>query len=119
MINLEELERLARAATPGPWEFDLNAEDCGGYPFIKTSNGEVFFSTSNEGGLEDNGKYISAANPQVVLKLIEALRVYEDALRYYRVRSNVTHEYTYENVTEFTVKSVEALAQVAKILGSE
>lgn len=71
-IDLEELKRLAEAATPGPWEsvartnafWDIEAPEQPGYAE------KMIASVSRD---EDNSAFIAAVNPQVVLALIREL----------------------------------------------
>lgn len=61
MIDLEELKKLAWAATPGPWELDvgyMSLVQSSKYPICKASDPR-------------ESKFIAAANPAVVLDLIE------------------------------------------------
>ncbi len=75
MINIEELRRLAKEATPGPWNY-IDGE-------ISTEKGGVIIS---DGALESEGKsiddafYVAAANPAVILELIEILEREKEGL---------------------------------------
>ncbi len=63
MIDLDELERLARAATPGPWTYEE----------FRNDKKEVLGAVIKELGWSvdrENGSYVAAANPAVVLELI-------------------------------------------------
>lgn len=84
---LDELERLARAATPGPWRRDENNVWGACDPDDTTSHGMGINIVECRSSVpqwarepldyfksETNAAYIAAANPSVVLKLIEALR---------------------------------------------
>lgn len=75
-IDIEELKRLAEAATPGPWEYDYDDQD------LDTCNG-ILWGTNNyaiailpyDGQVSDEkvtatGNHIAAANPAAVLELI-------------------------------------------------
>lgn len=107
MIDLDELEKLAKVATPGPWEYDWTDQE-GDYArqFVVTTSdigaGYELFDTINRGyrvsEIEDdrcegpNGPqgtiwdeaarndaaFIAAANPQNILALIERVRKAED-----------------------------------------
>jgi len=74
--NLDRLEALARAATPGPWAYQ---EDSDAYTHIVrpvASPGWIIASatqTSKPEG-EANGRWIAAANPAAVLALIQLAR---------------------------------------------
>ena len=77
--QLDELERLAKAATPGPWV--MNSDDdsyCGRYYGL--FGGEkcvipIDWNVQNYPAVHDeDAQFIAAANPQVVLELIQTLR---------------------------------------------
>lgn len=86
MTDLDELEKLARAATPGPWRgYGEGEYPRGGGLFVchgwmPMSNAYVCAGHDREAekkGLQrETGdmKFIAAANPQVVLRLIEELK---------------------------------------------
>ena len=78
-IDLEELERLAKAATSGPWKYQKlyghnNAER--GWEVIEPRDGRYFgvAEMSSFNNLEPDAEFIAAANPGVVLQLIECIR---------------------------------------------
>ena len=82
-LDLEALAEVARAATPGPWIFNaaslLHDDSAGWVGHDRTGDGfqEYVCSTANHvDGLSD-GAYIAAASPDVVLALIERVRVAE------------------------------------------
>ena len=71
-IDLDALEALAKAATPGPWEDDMlynvresNDSKC---VVVVTKTCTERFPTPNDAA------YIAAANPAVVLELVAELR---------------------------------------------
>lgn len=76
MTDLDELERRAKAATPGPWEFEncynlqrrefLNGTEVHPHVLLKTLNGWE--------PIPSDADFIAAANPQTVLALIAELR---------------------------------------------
>ncbi|OBR52349.1 ead/Ea22-like family protein [Paraburkholderia tropica] len=73
MTDLDKLEELAEAATPGPWR----AESCG----IDDCWCEVVNCDSREEGVSGSGalskrdaRYIAAANPATILTLIAEVR---------------------------------------------
>jgi hypothetical protein len=77
--QLERLEQLALAATPGPWAVD--AIGCGARFNIELPDGSEAIAMSqqlhNDRGNQQraaNADYIAAANPHVVLGLIRELR---------------------------------------------
>lgn len=69
-VNIEELKRLAEAATPGPWMhifgdsvvYDRMSDGCRGNSIVA----KPFGSTTNNANLS----YIAAANPATILALI-------------------------------------------------
>lgn len=68
--DLTELRRLAEAATPGPWESFL---DCGEWQITtveEDTEDEITVATSPDG---NDGSFIAAANPAVVLWLLNEL----------------------------------------------
>ena len=89
-INIEELERLAKAATPGPWKACGTVEQIGGdyKDIIPTS---VSCMAYCYGGSADRAEdkdliFIAAANPFVVLSLIDRLKKAESELERERMR---------------------------------
>lgn len=77
--QLDELERLALAATPGPWAVDalqigarFNIELPDGSEAVAMSQQLVGDRLSVQRGA--NADFIAAANPQTVLALISQLR---------------------------------------------
>ncbi len=75
-MNIEELKRLAEAATPGPWEYDYDDQDhdrLGG--ILWGTNHYAIATIPYNGQVSDEkvtatGNYIAAANPAAVLELI-------------------------------------------------
>lgn len=83
MIDITELEKLARAATPGEWFVgDPNKLGalCGIY-----EPGEYVIADIQEDAedlpQEANARYIAATNPQTVLKLIEVIRAQHEVIK--------------------------------------
>lgn len=77
--QIDELERLALAATPGPWAVDalkigarFNIELPDGTEAIAMSQQLVGDRLSEQRGA--NADFIAAANPQTVLALVNQLR---------------------------------------------
>lgn len=79
MTNPDELERLARAATPGPWQngFDdlegvvsLGAKDDGNVVCLPPAS----FMELSQVRWDDNAAFIAAANPATILALLSANR---------------------------------------------
>lgn len=69
--NLDHLESLARAATPGPWEA---AYDGLVLEYEVRDYHDNLCAKVDFGNVEANAAYIAAANPQIVLELIAELR---------------------------------------------
>lgn len=76
-IDLDKLEQLARAATPGPYQYrdDTSAQHLG-----STVENEARAIVAMHTSLED-AAYIAAANPAVVLELVQRLRAAEAIVR--------------------------------------
>lgn len=76
-MTLDELEALAKAATPGPWVVD--GDEC-----VRAEDLRILYDNScrdDENGTA-NAAFVSAANPAAVLDLIARLRAAEaDAQR--------------------------------------
>lgn len=93
--RLEELERVAKAATPGPWELTYRG-------FVEIPNSDCQVSTEHSHGTKSwtsvvatpahghqinegqdafkNMKFISALNPRTVLELITAIKKLREGL---------------------------------------
>ena len=68
--QIDALEALAKAATPGPWKESL-------YPFfIQAGDYKIANVTSKNAG--DDSAFIAAANPAAILELIADLRKAEE-----------------------------------------
>ena len=61
-MNIEELKRLAEAATPGPWSSHPN-----GYYGVHSNTGTI----CSTGEKIADALYIAAANPAAILELIQ------------------------------------------------
>jgi len=79
-VDLAELERLALAASPGPWTSWIEGRDhAAGDAFIETA-AEDLYPRVVVGGEEWNSNwqadqdFIAAANPAVILELLRRLR---------------------------------------------
>lgn len=90
MINLNEMQKVAELATPGPWEmlnqrskFFIDSEKT-----RRTPNGRIadiqWFSSEAAGPLRDESKanahHISACDPDTIIKLIEVAQAAKHAL---------------------------------------
>lgn len=77
-IDLEALEEFAKAASPGPWDFEFGGpeqEDDGSW-YEPDQSGLIV------GGIEgsfyhDDARYIAAVSPEVILALIAERRLWE------------------------------------------
>lgn len=76
-IDLDALEDTAKAATPGPWDNVVGYRIYAGKKNVANAQ-EVFSCYAHEEirskQAQANAAYIAAANPAVVLELIEELR---------------------------------------------
>jgi hypothetical protein len=90
-INLEELERLAAQATPGPWTLEKNHTAYDAW-------GESVFSTEQTHNLDNNLAYIVAACnavPDLIAEnraLRERVRELEQELEVYREEKRLEWE---------------------------
>lgn len=84
MIDLDELERIAKAATPGTWTWrdtnDLRTlHDTGKHRY----GAQVLYVADDVDDVamvsDDDAEYIGAASPATILALIAELRAYRDA----------------------------------------
>lgn len=85
-MNIEELKRLAEAATPGPWVLDELLADFYGFEVRTSTDGKVCADAS-----EQDAAHIAAANPVVVLELI---RQREELLASLKEVRDLGHNYT-------------------------
>lgn len=86
-MTLTELEKLARAATPGPWHaFSNRAPDCDPLHLsgVASKSGsvvvEAFIPYEAYGCEPNDAAYIAACHPQTLLALIADLRRCREAL---------------------------------------
>ena len=88
--RLKELERLCLAATPGPWE-PVHKE--GGWSVFSGNQFLAFVGDSDrQTDWRGNAEYISAANPDTILKMVELIGEMEKALRMSNNLSNPYHQ---------------------------
>ncbi len=83
-INIEELKRLAEAATPGPWGAAINTN-------MDSKVSHSFGDICQTGKDIGDAIFIAAANPAVVLELIQQRDELLAALREIRT---LGHNYT-------------------------
>lgn len=113
MINLSELEKLAKAATPGPWFYDRDGKperELDSLDDPDVPHGDIWFRDGGnrtaiaEGiwyGLADNGEFIASMNPTTALALIRVARA---AQIYYA--NHYTHQKCYETLLEEALKEI-------------
>ena len=75
--DLDKLEQVARAATPGPWEVSL----CSPTVINKNKNRVKEVVRGRDPMDQKDRDFIAQANPSTVLELIERVRVTEQQLR--------------------------------------
>lgn len=77
--DIEELEKLAKAATPGPWVAAMTGR---GMEVIQLVGGKwtenVCQWTGDHPWRQSNMHYIAAANPQAILTLLNEKRALEE-----------------------------------------
>jgi hypothetical protein len=79
-VDLAEFERLALAASPGPWMSWIEGRDhVGGDPFIETAAEDLYprvvvDSKEWNPNWQADQDFIAAANPAVILELLRRLR---------------------------------------------
>lgn len=71
MIDLNKLEELAKAATPGPWE--KSSLGCG-IVGLKAANKQWAFASDDSDANLRNAGFSAAANPAAVMELIALIR---------------------------------------------
>ena len=113
-MNIEELKRLAEAATPGPWKYDYDDQDHDRLSGILWGTNLYAIATIPYNGqvrdekVTATGNYIAAANPAAVLELIaevEALRANATGLEHQlrESRQNDYHAMSYLADCRFAV----------------
>ena len=76
MIDINELRRLAQAATPGPW----GTTDAVDKTIINSSFNQLAICYRNSRALKD-AEYIAAANPAAINELLDRLELSEKTCR--------------------------------------
>lgn len=72
--RLEELEKLAKSATPGPWTLSMSNQNVRVLPCHNDADEYISIRRTSEAGVADN-QYIAALSPEVVLELIAEIRL--------------------------------------------
>lgn len=139
--QIEELRRLAEAATPGEWtvwaektpnksdaiaEFAYqveNTENFSGTTWLLNANGVCPASTGCGATSEANAAYIAAANPAVILEILDSLERAEKALeaKTYQDRVKAVHGPLFDgdptDVAERRDRFFEEAAETAQAFG--
>ena len=103
--DLTALRSLAEAATPGPWHFHQDDGTALDISEVCIPRPEEDVDLSIASLLDDrDGAFIAAANPQVILELIERLRETERLRAHWR-----------EKCTDALIKRDAALARIADL----
>ena len=125
-MNIEELKRLAEAATPGPWV----AWPIGDYPpllSIATETGLALLTTTTEAENETqfaavfddtDAAYIAAANPAAILELIRqrdellaALRDFSEYVHFEQCATDGAVQYCTSQINRLAFKARAAIAK--------
>lgn len=86
-MSLDELEKLAREATPGPWWVAGKATVRYGGRGKLDQRGWIADMHWRHGAA--NGRYIAAANPAEILRLVAIARAAEKALDFFTTYSSL------------------------------
>lgn len=102
-IDLDKLEQVARAATPGPWASVHHA-------VVEANGGHLICPVSDTRGKYEyergNRDYIAALSPDVVIELVRRLRAAEaDAARYRHLRDNMSFSTSAGEVPEMGLRA--------------
>ncbi len=76
-MNIDHLTRLAEGATHGPWSADCDDASCP-LPLV-VAGSAVIADLSDCVSEEANARYIAAANPQMVLRLLAVVKAASDS----------------------------------------
>ena len=83
MIDLNELKRLAEAATPGPWCWDDTVWDYDPKEqapwLVGADDGAIILTGTIECKMKSNADFIAAANPAAILELIARASAAQDS----------------------------------------
>ncbi len=119
-IDIADLRAKAEAATPGPW----TTGDCGDIYYDEETPGGAFLLASTENGdrqSAENCTFIAAANPSVVLALLDRLAAAEAELAMALVRisnQQFQNDNLRENLRAMKAKE-EGMSEVWKALAEE
>jgi len=72
-ISLDELEALAKAATPGPWRISIDSHD-GAHDVLSDHAGYRWIAGVDDANGCPDGHFIAACDPGTVHKLIAAAK---------------------------------------------
>lgn len=95
MIDIDEIEALAKAATPGPWQSSQydDLEDSNGHDLLTSSGGVSCFNRAGD------ADFVAAANPATILALIAEVRALrEDKARLDFYEANLNSDVDREGV---------------------
>jgi hypothetical protein len=122
-IDLKKLREAAEKATPGPWVWWVDREyaclfsepsfDKNKYflskPILDDGSAGAEYAPILEAGSSDAG-YIAMANPDTILKLLDALEIYEKAL----VRQVEWQLHTFNNECRkcWAVKAIDTVSRL-------
>jgi len=112
-MNLDELEKLAKAATPGPWCFPENMKwmrqifrqvdvdkvehPRSGCPDHALATVHLQYCKDHSYPWEENARFIAACSPNVILALVARVKELEEALT--SMVSYFSHDKTYQHET--------------------
>jgi len=121
---MDDLRKLAEAATPGPWKFDDDAMGCRAIKGGKSGSHkqaqytEIAYTVglSNDERDRANAAYIAACSPDRILNLLDVV----EASKHLRYCTEVLLQGTpHAGHTEATAKAVEALRTALAALEAE
>lgn len=91
--TLDEIEKVAQAATPGPWITGVNKlqlvfpDDLNEYALASCAKDQ----RDGDYPQHENAKFIALCNPSEILKLTQALKVAMEGLDFYGAQNNWQH----------------------------
>lgn len=105
MNKLDELEKLAKEATPGPW----SAEQSSAMNPFRVGSSDEWVANGVDLSSDNDMKYIAAVNPNTVLALIAVARAAEGVL-HKADTAGVSHKMFGENTPAYVKPLRQALA---------